>query len=322
MSKTPFGLGRGLDALIPSKKAAQRVVSEPVSTTTPSVQIVSPAVRSAPVEPPSSIPTDGYMVIPVDSIVPNPRQPRTRFDPEELESLADSIVQYGLLQPIVVTRLDNGGYELVSGERRLRAAKIAGLERIPAVVRSSHDQEKLELALIENIQRSDLDPIERAQSYQILINEFALTQEQASKRLGVARSIIANTLRYLQLPLKAQDALREGKITEGHAKILASLETEEQQKSVLETILEQHYTVREAETLVKTRKRSPRSSSGVLSLPTLPNAQHEEMLRELRTILATKVEIHPQGEGGRVVIYYYAPEELYQIVDKITLAGS
>lgn len=320
MSKTPFGLGRGLDALIPSKKSARTPVADTPVVSAPIVRSMSPAPVAE--EPSPVVSSDGYAVISVDQVVPNPRQPRTRFDPEELESLADSIRQYGLLQPIVVTRLEDGGYELVSGERRLRAAKIAGLERIPAVVRSSHDQEKLELALIENIQRSDLDPIERAQSYQVLITEFALTQEQAAKRLGIARSIIANTLRYLELPLKAQDALREGKITEGHAKILASLETEEEQKSVLETILEQHYTVREAETLVKTRKRSPRSSSSMTTLPVLPNAQHEQMLRELRSILATKVEIQPQGEGGRVVIYYYAPEELYHIVDSITRAGA
>lgn len=255
-------------------------------------------------------------MVAVEQLRANPHQPRTRFAPEELDALADSIRQYGLLQPLVATVTETG-LELVSGERRLRAAKIVGLEQVPVVIRTAGEQEKLELAIIENIQREDLDPIERAQSYQTLLNDFGLTQEQAAKRLGIARSVIANTLRYLDLPLKAQEALREGKITEGHAKILASLETTDEQKAVLETILQQHYTVRETETVVRSRKRSHTAAVG--SSGTLPlDANHQALLTQLREALATKVEIQPVGEGGKVVIYYYSPEELHHIAATIT----
>ena len=254
--------------------------------------------------------------MPLDAISPNPRQPRTRFDPEELRSLADSIRQYGLLQPVIVTLLEDGRCELVSGERRLRAAKLAGMKEVSAIVRKTKDHEKLELALIENIQRQDLNPIERAQSYNVLIKEFSLTQEEAAQRLGIARSIIANSLRYLELPLKAKEALMDGKITEGHAKIIASLPTEEEQKKVLEAILEQHYTVRETDTFAKARRKAPSRST-----PTLEGAQDQEMLRELRQALGTKVEITHRGEGGTIAVYYYSAEELRELVEKIALAN-
>ncbi len=317
MAKPPFGLGRGLDALIPSKKQSSQPAADAstmADSTSDLVGIVSGAAAST--SRASGSGSEVFRMVRIDLVSANPHQPRTRFAPEELDALADSIVQHGLLQPLVVTQ-SLSGFELVSGERRLRAAKIAGLTEVPVVIRTAGSQEKLELAIIENIQREDLDPIERAQSYQVLLVDFGLTQEQAAKRLGIARSVIANTLRYLELPLKAQDALREGKITEGHAKILASLETGDEQKAVLETILEAHYTVRETETVVRSRKRGysqgPRSST-ITALD--PN--HQELLAQLREALATKVEIQPVGEGGKVVIYYYSPEELRQLVQTIT----
>ncbi len=301
MSKSSFGLGRGLDALIPSRKSAP--TNAPVSNPAGVVDVSSAA-------------SSAYQWVAVDLIVPNPRQPRTAFDVEELDALADSLRRYGMLQPLVVTKRSIGGYELLSGERRLRASKIAGLEKVPVIIRNAEEVQKLEIALIENIQRQDLNPIDRAQSYQILIQEFELTQEEAGERLGIARSIIANTLRYLELSLEAQEALKVGKITEGHAKILASLPTLQEQSTVLETILNQHYTVRETETVVKAHRRKIAGSS-------VPDAKqstalNEQLMMELRQALGTKVEIRPQGEGGSIAIYYYSHEELQNLVEQIT----
>ncbi len=312
MSKSPFGLGRGLDALIPSAGKKN------TTTTSTAVDDSSAGGNNAPTLTKMSAndSTSPFRFVAIDEIVPNPRQPRVHFDPEELDALADSLRRYGLLQPLVVTKRSIGGYELLSGERRLRASKIAGLTTVPVVIREAQDNQKLEIALIENIQRQDLNPIERAQSYRILIEEFELTQEEAGERLGVARSIIANTLRYLDLSAEAQQSLTEGRITEGHAKIIASLPTAEEQSRVLETILNQHYTVRETETLVKAHRRKKTSSAPAASAADL-SAMHQHLLMELREALGTKIEIRPQGEGGMIAVYYYSSEELEALVEKI-----
>ena len=220
-SDRPQGLGRGLAALIPQRSA----------------------------------PESGSIEIPVARIRENPRQPRMRMDDEALAALAESIRQHGVIQPILVTETIDG-YQLVAGERRLRAARMAGLERIPAIVRQLADRQQLELALVENLQREDLDPIEAARAYRQLIEEFAFSQDDLATRVGRARSTVANTLRLLDLHQAVQDAIVEGRIAEGHGRALGGLPLDAHPRA-LATIVEAEMSVRQVEELVR-RVREPR----------------------------------------------------------------
>ena len=276
--RQPTGLGRGLSSLIPTRPAE----------------------------------ASGAHEIPLSRIAPNPYQPRRHVDEQELSDLASSIREHGVLQPVIVTQ-SLEGYVLVAGERRVRAARLAGLERIPAVVRQLADRDQLELAIVENVQRADLDPIEEAHAYRQLIDEFGLSQEEVALRVGRARATVTNTLRLLELDPEVQAAIVDGRISEGHARALASL-AREQQAAVLRTIVEQALSVRQTEELVR-RKRAETPQE-----PERRPLGHDlqDLEAQLRGVLATKVGIVRTRRGGRLVIDFYSDEELDRLYSIIT----
>ena len=285
MASTPargaraFGLGRGLDALIPGTRDER-----------------------------------GVLELPLDRIARNPNQPRANFDESQLGELAASIAVHGILQPIVVRSLADGGYELIAGERRLRAARIAGLDVIPAVIRDSDaGTDSLELALIENLQREDLNPIEAAQAYRELIDRFGLTHDAVSRQVGKSRVAVSNALRLLDLAPETRQAIVEGRISEGHGRALAAITIPELQRAALGVVLERGLSVRQTEELVR-RKRDevPARERRALS----PDLQDLEA--QLRGVLATKVGIVRTRRGGRLVIDFYSDEELDRLYSIIT----
>jgi len=265
-----FGLGRGLDALIPRA--------------TPSSEIPE---------------------IALDRIDRNPHQPRSHFDDAETAELAASIVLHGVLQPVVVRATADGGYELIAGERRLRAARIAGLTHIPAVVRESAGGEQLELALVENLQRQDLNAIEEAAAYRELIDRFELSHDDVARKVGKSRVTISNALRLLDLMPETREAIADGRISEGHGRALAALTVPELQRAALLIVIERHLSVRQAEELVR-RKRDSGSArrSGAIS------GDLADLEAQLRGLLATRVGIVRTRRGVRLVIDFYSDEEL------------
>lgn len=246
--------------------------------------------------------------VPTNSIIAGNHQPRKSFAEPELQELASSIKEHGILQPLLVVEKDDGGYELISGERRLRAARIAGLPAVPVIVKQLANHQRLEVALIENVQREDLNPVEEAYAYKRLIEEFGLTQEQVAKKVGKSRPAIANSVRLLELPAKVLAALGEKKITAGQARALLSVKDEKQQLDLLNSMLGQKITVRELER--EGRRQSPNAGKRD------PNLLYLE--DQLRAALNTKVTINKQGKRGTVIISFYSPEELNKIIKIIT----
>lgn len=249
--------------------------------------------------------------IPISQIVPNPEQPRQVFGHQELADLVASIKQYGIIQPLVVSEKDDGGYELIAGERRLRSAQILGLENVPAIVRSATAQEKLELALIENIQRQNLNAIEEAFAYNRLLAEFNLTQEQVAERVGKNRSTIANIVRLLSLPENVQKALADGKISLGQGKALLGLEDKKTQAEVFASMLGQKMTVRDVEDAVTIKKQQ--SHKGLVRRD--PNILAAEQLLAER--LGTKVHITQKAGRGKIEIEFYSTEEFKKILNEL-----
>jgi ParB family transcriptional regulator, chromosome partitioning protein len=286
------GLGRGLSALIPGAPEAG--------------------------EGPS-----GLLEVPVNAVAPNPRQPRTRFDDEAIEALAASIREVGILQPVVVRRSGDAAYELIAGERRLRAARLAGLATVPVVVRDSDDSDTLREALIENIHREDLGPVELAEAFRQLLEELGLKQEELADRVGVSRSHIANTIRLLQLPLDVQQLLTDERIQAGHARALLSLGDAEAQSALALRIAAQDLSVREVEDVVRRYVDSPAAPTAVVrDAPPPPTdaamAEVEEILSEQ---LATRVQIQMGKKRGRVVIEFGSADDLERIVSEIIGSG-
>ena len=255
----------------------------------------------------------GSIEIPIARVATNPRQPRQRIGQAELETLAASIAEHGVLQPILVIETIDG-YQLVAGERRLRASQLAGLDRIPAIVRQVADRDQLELALVENLQREDLGPLEEAHAFRSLVDEFGMSQEAIAGRIGRARSTVANTLRLLDLDERVQAALLDDTITEGHARALGGLTTD-QQARVIATVVEQGLSVRQTEELVR-RLREPRPVA-VDAPPRHLEPELERVEEELRRALGTKVTLARSRRGGRIVIEYYSDEELNQLYDRL-----
>jgi len=247
-----------------------------------------------------------------NDIVPNRYQPRQAMEEEALAELAGSIKANGVIQPVTV-RQSPTGYELVVGERRLRASIMAGLETIPAIVRDVDDDAMLPLALVENIQREDLDPIERAEAYKILIDDFDLTHEDLASRVGLDRATISNTLRLLKLPLEVQRCISDGRISMGHAKALLALRSPEAQKAACKRIVSEGLSVREAENLAANppRKKARPPSPGVT-----PRDIHlEEIEEELQRLLGTRVRVTQRGEKGKIEIDFYSDEDLDRILE-------
>lgn len=294
-------LGKGLNSLISAQPMRPASLPPTESASAPAV------VPSAPAVPPH----ERLWQIPISEIVPNSEQPRRHFGHEELENLVASIKEHGILQPITVTERPDGGYELIAGERRWRAAQIAGLAKVPALVRTVTEQEKLELALIENIQRQNLNPIEEAFAFQRLIEQFHLTQQEAADRVGKSRPVVANTIRLLQLPDEIQRALIDNKISAGKARAILSLQDQEEQIAMFRSMMGNEVSVRDVETAVA--KRGPQARKG--SVRRDPNVLAAETALEKR--LGAKTRIHVRGANGTIEISFAGREELERILEEM-----
>jgi ParB family chromosome partitioning protein len=290
MSKTR-GLGKGLGALIPELAEENQSL-------------------------------DAQLEVNINEIQTNPYQPRKEFTDEKLSELAESIKIHGIIQPLLVREIAPDKYQLIAGERRLRAAKLVGLTEVPVVIREMTDQAMMEVALVENLQREDLNPIEEADAYQRLMNEFQLTQDEIAKKVGKSRPAIANMLRLLNLPTEIQTDLAQGTLTMGHARALLSLKTSDEQKRIWTQIQVQELSVRETEEFIRqlntppivsreTKKTVPRPSAGKD-----PNMM--EIEDELQQVFGTKVVIKPTGSGGKIEIDYYSDEDFERICEKLT----
>jgi ParB family chromosome partitioning protein len=251
----------------------------------------------------------------VDAIVPNQRQPRSIFADEPLRELAESIRNYGILQPLLVRPLDEQTYELIAGERRLRAAKLAGLESVPVLIRPAGSQTSLEIALIENVQREDINGLESARAYRRLIDEFAMTQEQVAERVGKSRTTVTNTLRLLRLPPKVQGGLSSGSISEGHARALLAVEDEVQQLKLYDQILEKGLNVREVEKLARSPLKPQKQP--------IPTAKIQARVPELMHVeqrLSEKLGARVQIGGGEISIEYFSDDDLERILNLLGVA--
>jgi len=253
----------------------------------------------------------GILEVPLAKIRPSPFQPRKRFDDAKLDELAASIRTRGVLSPVIVRQTPDG-YELVAGERRVRAAERAGLDRVPAVVREMSNAEMLEVALIENLQREDLNPVEEAEVYRRLVEEFNLTQEEIASRVGKDRASVANTLRLLKLPPRIREDLIGGRLSAGHGRALLALEGRDLLLKAREAILRRSLSVRATELLVKRLKAAPADRARRRQGPALAAAEEQ-----LRRALATKVRIVRQGRRGRIEVEFYSEEDLERLIEKI-----
>lgn len=278
-------LGKGLQALLPEKKTLVWKVEQ-----------------------------DGQAVsqIGLDQILPNRYQPRNTFVEAELAELAQSITEHGVLQPIVVRRKGDGMYELIAGERRFRAAKIAGMTKIPALIKNSNDEKSLAIALVENIQRQNLNPIEEAKAYSRLMGEFGLTQDLVSRSVGKERSSIANILRLLSLPKDVQHMIESGVLTLGHAKVLAGLPSPEAQLQLARRVAAEQLSVRQMEQMLLSQKKGGKNTSAKTESPAFRNLEEQ-----FRKRLGTKVQVKAGTKGGQVIIHYFSNDELDRITSMI-----
>jgi ParB family transcriptional regulator, chromosome partitioning protein len=290
------GLGRGLGALIPEGAPSDARIPQ----------------------------TD----VPIERVVPNPWQPRSVMDPEKLEELAQSIREHGVIQPLLVTeeRGDDGQprYQLIAGERRLRAAKAAGLQRVPVTIRETTTQELLELAIIENVQRADLSALEEAAAYQRLIDEFKLTQTEVSVRVGKGRVAVTNTLRLLALSLPMQQSLANGEISEGHARALLAVDDEGVRHSIWEQVIAKQLTVRQTEQLARAAVKEAKETAPVADVPVPPSEHQRAALEQsVQRALGTKVALRlGKRNQGALTIYFYSDEELEGVLDRLGVGES
>ena len=275
-------LGKGLQALLPEKKSVNWSVGEEVK------------------------------YLSVEQIIPNRYQPRKSFDEAEISDLAASVKEHGILQPVIVRRTGDGAFELIAGERRLRAAKIAGLAAIPALVRLSNDEKSLALALVENVQRQNLNPMEEARAYTQLIDDFGLLQEQVSMAVGKDRSTVANLLRLLSLPREMQEFIEHNRITLGHAKVLLGLKSSEKQISIARQIIRENLSVRATEVLVSKAKNTSNPRKIIRK-----SNEFFHVEEQVRRRLGSKVHISKSRKGGKLIIHFFSEEELERIVGSI-----
>ncbi|MDD5627081.1 MAG: ParB/RepB/Spo0J family partition protein [Patescibacteria group bacterium] len=277
-----IGLGKGLSALIPNLPINEK--SQNVDTEI------------------------GIDEVLISEIKPNPNQPRKEIDQEKLLELASSIKAHGILQPLII----NGNYELIAGQRRLEAARLAGLKRVPVAIRTGKESDNLEMSIIENVQREDLNPIEEAEGYQSLIQKFGLTQNEVAKRVGKNRSTITNILRLLDLPIEIQKGIREEKISEGHAKLILSLANPEKQLGLYKKIVQDSLSVHKTEEIL--RKVMVKKHLREIKAKDQSLVEAEELLQEA---LGTRVKVSRDGRVGRITIEFYSEEELEGILDKV-----
>jgi ParB family chromosome partitioning protein len=307
------GLGRGLSALIPDSPITD---GQAPAFADPSTPPDSPGALR--------IPTTEVLI---DRIEPNPQQPRSIFKEDQLQELADSIREHGIIQPLLVSQQSDGLYQLIAGERRWRAARLAGLERVPVTVRQTTSQELLELALIENVQRADLSPLEEATAYQRLIHDFHLTQQQVAQRVGRSRTAVANTVRLLELPSELRDSLAAGDISEGHARALLGAPDTNRMLEAWRSIVAGVLNVRQAEQLVrKLRKHTTETETASDQAVTAsvdtgslgPVVVTEGIAASLQRALGTKVTLRRTQDGsGSMTIHFYSDEELDGILERL-----
>lgn len=290
------GLGKGLDALFSSSEINTQEIS--ISNTKESIE-------------------KGISYININDIKPNKDQPRKNFDEEKISELADSIKENGLIQPVIL-RKSGKGYEIVAGERRWRACRKAGLKEIPCIIKELTDEQNMLIAIIENMQREDLNPIEEAEGISQMITVFGMTQEQVSKSVGKSRPYITNVLRLLKLPQEIQEMVSEGKLTSGHARALAGLASSKKQIELAERIEREGLSVRETEKLMKS-ENSPAKTPAKRKAE--KNADVKRVEEDLKTVLGTKVNLTQNGKKGKIEIEYYSREELERLIELLKTLG-
>lgn len=275
------GLGRGLESLIPAGET----------------------------------PPPGLQEVPLDQIIPNPHQPRMPFRDQDLVELAASIQEHGVIQPLVVSRHPNGGYQLIAGERRWRASRLAGLQVVPILVKEVAPQQMLELALVENVQRADLNALEEALAYKQLVEEFGLSQSEVARRVGKSRVAVTNTMRLLQASPAIQQAVMEGQLSEGHARALLGLDTHAEQDAALQLVVAGDLNVRQTEALVQRLRAGEKPAAK--ARPTAP-PEVRSLEQHFQEALGTRVQLKTGRKGGRLVIYYYSDEEFRSLYEHLT----
>jgi ParB family chromosome partitioning protein len=306
MSKQQFGLGKGLGALIPEP--------EPV-----------PIVDDGAEASSSGHEQGGVLRLPLGRIEPNPEQPRKTFSDESIAELADSIKRHGLIQPIIVEAIEDGKYRIVAGERRWRAATVAGLREIPVIVQSFSPERRFEIALIENVQREDLNPVEEAEAYRALMELTACTQEEVADKVGKSRPAVANALRLLRLPPSALEALKGGRISAGHARALLAVQDADSRELLLARLLDEGLSVRQAEAAAQDLNRGEKNGTArIVSAGSRPPEKREVEIVELEQRLigafGTKVAVKGDSKKGSIVIDYYSLEDLERIMDVVASA--
>ena len=299
------GLGKGLDSLIPNALGETKTKKEAVAK----------AKSEATTEE-----KEPQTLVKITKVEPNREQPRKNFDEDALQELADSIKQFGLLQPILVQdRKDY--YEIIAGERRWRAAKLAGLKEVPVIIRNYTEQEIVEISLIENIQREDLNPIEEAQAYKRLLTEFHLKQDEIAERVGKSRTAVTNAMRLLKLSEKVQQMLIDEMITAGHARAILSIADKEKQESIAMKVFDEKLSVRETEALVK-RMLEPPKTAKKSKFSSAEDAIYESLEEKMKSIMGTRVQIHrKKNDKGKIEIEYYSKDELERIIDLFESIG-
>ena len=299
------GLGKGLDSLIPNALGETKTKKEAVAK----------AKSEATTEE-----KEPQTLVKITKVEPNREQPRKNFDEDALQELADSIKQFGLLQPILVQdRKDY--YEIIAGERRWRAAKLAGLKEVPVIIRNYTEQEIVEISLIENIQREDLNPVEEAMAYKRLIDEFHLKQDEIAERVGKSRTAVTNAMRLLKLSEKVQQMLIDEMITAGHARAILSIADKEKQESIAMKVFDEKLSVRETEALVK-RMLEPPKTAKKSKFSSAEDAIYESLEEKMKSIMGTRVQIHrKKNDKGKIEIEYYSKDELERIIDLFESIG-
>ena len=315
------GLGRGLDALFPEKPAEKKPVSKPITKEVNPKQEAESVKTTVPASDKKEMTADAptevkktEMLVKISKVEPNRTQPRKQFDEDALVELSESIKQFGILQPLLVS--DKGDYyEIIAGERRWRAAKLAGLKEVPVIIKEFNDQQVVEISLIENIQREDLNPIEEAMAYKRLINEFKLKQDSIAERVSKSRTAVTNSLRLLKLDERVQQMLIDEMISAGHARAILAIPDKDKQASVAMKVFDEKLSVRETEKLVKHIVEPPKKKAEK-QVNTAEDAIYESLEEKMKGIVGTRVFIHrKKNNKGKIEIEYYSRDELERIIE-------
>lgn len=318
------GLGRGLDAFFPDRTSTVKESTRKTTTKTVNTDkktgVTEKEVAHTTVKRKTAGQKSGAMIVKISSVEPNINQPRKQFDEDALLELSESVKQYGILQPLLVSDKKDY-YEIIAGERRWRAAKLAGLKEVPVIVKEFSEQELVEISLIENIQREDLNPVEEAKAYKRLIDEFNLKQDEVADRVGKSRTAVTNSMRLLKLTDKVQQMLIDEMITAGHARAILAISDKEKQETVAMKVFDEKLSVRETESLVKHMLEPPKTEKKS-KFTTAEDAIYESLEEKMKSIMGTRVQIHrKKKDKGKIEIEYYSKDELERIIDLFESIG-